>query len=259
LLARSAEVILDPAENWNAMRGSDRERTKSALMVPSDSQKSTVTLPFPQGGVAPFQEERAGYRQASAMGIDLIKVVDYAAALGLAILTLPILVLSLFWVMLTDGGNPFFTQMRIGLHGKPFRIFKIRTMHHDRHGKPRFCAQEDDRILPGGQLLRKTRIDELPQLFNVLRGDMALVGPRPEQPAFVESFIKEIPGYADRHGIKPGITGLAQITQGYVDSLDGTRHKLDYDLLYIRNRSLGLWCSVVLGTVRVVLFGHGAR
>lgn len=228
-------------------------------MSPSDSQKSTATLPFPQGSDDPFQDDRALADANAYAAVDLINLIDTLAALALAILTLPILLVSLLWVVLVDGGNPFFIQMRIGMHGKAFRILKIRTMHHDRHGKARFCAEEDDRILPGGQLLRKTRIDELPQLVNVLLGDMALVGPRPEQPAFVEAFEKEIPHYSERHAVKPGITGLAQIHQGYVDSLNGTRHKLRYDLLFIQKRSLGLWFRVVFGTVRVVLFGHGAR
>jgi lipopolysaccharide/colanic/teichoic acid biosynthesis glycosyltransferase len=228
-------------------------------MSPSDSQKATATLPFPQGSAAPFPDDRPAPDAAADAALDLLYVLDTLAAMALATLTLPILAVSLLWVVLVDGGNPFFTQMRIGLHGKPFKIFKIRTMRHDRHGQARFCAEEDDRILPGGQLLRKTRIDELPQLVNVFLGDMALVGPRPEQPAFVEAFVREIPHYSERHAVKPGITGLAQIHQGYVDSLNGTRHKLRYDLLFIQKRSLGLWFRVVLGTVRVVLFRHGAR
>ena len=228
-------------------------------MAPSDSQKSTASLPFPQGPADPFQADRTASLSAASAPLDIIDIVDTLAALVLALLTLPIQLASLLWVVLVDGGNPFFIQMRIGLHGKPFRILKIRTMRHDRHGQARFCSEEDERILPGGQLLRKTRIDELPQLVNVLRGDMALVGPRPEQPAFVEAFVKEIPHYSERHAVKPGITGLAQIHQGYVDSLNGTRHKLRYDLLFIQKRSLGLWFRVVLGTVRVVLFRHGAR
>jgi lipopolysaccharide/colanic/teichoic acid biosynthesis glycosyltransferase len=226
-------------------------------MHPSDSQKSTFTVSLPPGAAGPFQEGYASPDRASAL--DLLDIIDTLAALVLAILTLPILLVSLLWVVLLDGGNPLFIQQRIGLHGKPFKIIKIRTMRHDRHSQARFCAEEDDRILPGGQLLRRTRIDELPQLVNVLLGDMALVGPRPEQPTFVEAFLKEIPRYSERHTVKPGITGLAQIHQGYVDSLNGTRHKLRYDLLFIQKRSLGLWLWVVLGTVRVILFRHGAR
>jgi lipopolysaccharide/colanic/teichoic acid biosynthesis glycosyltransferase len=226
-------------------------------MHPVDSQKSTFTVSLTPGTAGPFQGGNDVPDKIAAL--DLLDIIDTLAALVLGILTLPILLISLLWVVLMGGGNPLFIQQRIGLHGKPFKIFKIRTMRHDRHGQARFCAEEDDRILPGGQLLRKTRIDELPQLVNVLLGDMALVGPRPEQPAFVEAFVKEIPHYAERHAVKPGITGLAQIHQGYVDSLNGTRNKLRYDLLFIQKRSFGLWLRVVLGTVRVILFRHGAR
>ncbi|WP_316413982.1 sugar transferase [Mesoterricola silvestris] len=192
-------------------------------------------------------------------GLDLIYGIDWVATLFLFFVTLPILLVSMVYVMIVDRGNPIFSQIRIGRNGKPYRIFKIRSMHHDHHGHARFCAHEDDRILPGGRFLRQTRIDELPQFWNVLAGHMALVGPRPEQPTFVECFLKEIPHYEERFQVKPGITGLAQVTQGYVDSLDGTRIKLSFDLKFIENRSLGMWFFIVFQTVKVVLFGQGAR
>jgi len=190
---------------------------------------------------------------------DLVYLMDFFTAFALLILTLPILALSLLWVALVDWGNPIFTQTRIGQHGKPFRIFKVRSMRVDRHGRARFCAQEDVRIFPGGRFLRKTRIDELPQLFNVLIGDMSLVGPRPEQSDFVKSFLKEIPRYSERFDVKPGITGLAQVNQGYVDSLRGTRIKLKYDLFSIKKRSTSLWINIIVKTMRVVVVGLGAR
>lgn len=228
-------------------------------MGADDSQKATVSLPFPQGAAVTYRPKQAAPARAAEECPDPLMLVDTAATLLLAVLTLPILLASLAWIALVDRGNPLFTQVRIGRHGKPFKIYKIRTMQDDRQGCARFCAHGDERILPGGRLLRRTRIDEIPQLFNVLRGDMALVGPRPEQPDFVATFARAIPRYDERHAVLPGITGLAQIAQGYVDSVNGTRHKLKYDLLFIRKRSLGLWCYVVLGTVRVVLFQRGAR
>ena len=160
---------------------------------------------------------------------------------------------------MVDRGNPFFTQIRVGLDGRSYRIFKIRSMRRDHHTPTRFCAHGDDRILLGGHLLRLTRIDELPQLFNVLMGNMALVGPRPEQPEFVDEFIREIPRYQERLKVKPGITGMAQVTQGYVDSLEGTRVKVRLDLYFIHKRSLALWFRIVLETIRVIVFRHGAR
>jgi len=229
-------------------------------MTPSTDQKNSLVLDFPALTRLPQQQqEEVTPAEAFSEAPGLIDLFDWCAALVLFVLSLPILLLSMLWVAVVDRGNPIFTQLRIGKHGKPYRIFKIRTMFHDEHRHARFCSHEDDRILPGGQFLRKTRIDELPQFLNVLMGTMALVGPRPEQPIFVEAFAKEIPRYQERHQVKPGITGLAQIHQGYVDSLQGTRIKLQFDLLFIEKRSLGLWFSIVWGTVSVVLRGHGAR
>lgn len=231
----------------------------SVLMTPADEQKLAMTLDYPRMGVAvePTLDESVSTQVAGRL--DLIYAIDWLATLCLFILTLPVLLIAVIYVMVVDRGNPIFSQIRIGLDGKPYRIFKIRSMYHDHHGHARFCAHEDDRILRGGQFLRRTRIDELPQLWNVLLGNMALVGPRPEQSAFVDSFLKEIPRYGERFKVKPGITGLAQVTQGYVDSIHGTRIKLSYDLMFIENRALGLWAYIVFKTVKVVLFGHGAR
>lgn len=189
---------------------------------------------------------------------DLVYLVDWIAALLLLVVTLPITITAALWVAIVDRGNPFFTQTRVGKRLKPYRIFKIRSMFHSGQDA-RFCQAEDERILPGGQFLRKTRIDELPQLFNVLFGTMALVGPRPEQLPFVEEFLKNIPNYHLRFLVKPGITGLAQVTQGYVACEDGTRQKLAYDLRFIQKRSLGTWVRIVFQTVHVILTGHGAR
>jgi lipopolysaccharide/colanic/teichoic acid biosynthesis glycosyltransferase len=228
-------------------------------MTPADENKLALALEYPRLGVDTAPSRHEGRTDAVKSRPDLIFSIDWLATLVLFILTLPVLLLSMLYVMAVDRGNPIFTQIRIGMDGKPYRIFKIRSMRHDHHGHARFCAHEDDRILPGGRFLRRTRIDELPQFWNVLMGNMALVGPRPEQSAFVDSFLKEIPRYGERFKVKPGITGLAQVTQGYVDSVHGTRIKLSYDLMFIENRSLGLWAYIVLKTVKVVLFGHGAR
>jgi len=229
------------------------------MMVPPQNEESVSVLEFrPLAEAAQVPSHSTQGRQVESV-MDPLYVLDYLTALLLFIFTLPILVLSLLWVAAVDGGNPFFTQIRVGLHGRPYRIFKIRSMRHDQHRPTRFCAHGDERILPGGNLLRKTRIDELPQLFNVLKGDMALVGPRPEQPEFVAEFVKEIPRYNERLKVKPGITGLAQVTQGYVDSLDGTRIKVEFDLMFIRERSLALWFRIVISTIRVIVFRHGAR
>jgi len=228
-------------------------------MVPPDNRKSILSLELPAMGAQARRAECAVERAKSGNTTDLVYILDWIAALALAVITLPIVVLSLLWVMAVDIGNPFYTQIRIGLNGKPYRIYKVRSMRHDHRGHARFCANGDDRILLGGHFLRKSRIDELPQLFNVLIGEMALVGPRPEQPAFVKTFLKEIPRYQDRLNVKPGITGLAQISQGYVDSIHGTQIKLKYDIFYIKKRSLRIWFYTMKGTIRVIIFRQGAR
>jgi len=228
-------------------------------MTPAEENKIALALDYSRLGVDCAPSRQDVQAEPARASLDLIYSVDWLATLVLFILTLPVLLLSLLYVMVVDQGNPIFTQIRIGMDGKPYRIFKIRSMRHDHHGHARFCAHEDDRILPGGQFLRRTRIDELPQFWNVLMGNMALVGPRPEQSAFVDSFLKEIPRYNERFQVKPGITGLAQVSQGYVDSIDGTRIKLSFDLMFIENRTLRMWGHIVLKTVRVVIFGQGAR
>lgn len=227
-------------------------------MSASDEQPHSLLLDF---GPLEDAEDPAEWNAPSSTrpALDGLYVVDWCASLLLMVLTLPICLLGLLWVAVVARGNPLFSQVRIGLDGRPFRIYKIRSMSHDRHGHARFCERDDERILPGGQFLRKTRIDELPQFLNVLLGDMALVGPRPEQPRFVQAFLSEIPRYEERLRVKPGITGLAQVTQGYVDSVDGTRIKVAYDLEYLEKRSFRLWCAILLATVKVVSCQHGAR
>ncbi len=189
---------------------------------------------------------------------DGIYIIDWCLALFLCIPSLPIALIAALWVFVSDRRNPFFLQKRVGLDGCHFTIFKIRTMFGSQTDA-RFCEMDDDRILPGGNLIRKTRIDELPQLLNVLLGDMAVVGPRPEQIPFVEQFRTSIPDYEKRLQVKPGLTGLAQVHQGYVACEEGTRIKLSYDLEYIQTRGFRIWSHIVLNTVRIIITGHGAR
>ena len=235
--SRSA-IMLDPRD----LPG----RPRNGMLVPASD---------PASGSGAWLE----CRPPQAEGQGLVRVLDALAALVLAILTFPILLAGLIWVMVLDPGMPFFLQTRIGVNGKPFRLVKIRSMYRNPEGHPRFCSHGDPRIIRGGRLLRKLRIDELPQFLNIFMGHMALVGPRPEQPVFVETYLKEIPRYGERHQVKPGITGLAQVTLGYVDSVRGAQKKLRYDLLFIKKRSVGLWFMVVLRTIRVIVVGHGAR
>lgn len=175
--------------------------------------------------------------------------------------TAPVIALAALAIKLEDGGRVFYSQERVGLHGQPFVMLKFRSMREDaeRDGVPVWAAERDSRITIVGRIIRKFRIDELPQLFNVLRGEMAVVGPRPERELFVRQFERSIPSYGLRHAVKPGITGLAQVSFRYGASLEDAERKLSYDLAYVRQRSFLLDASILLKTIGVVVTGTGAR
>jgi len=155
----------------------------------------------------------------------------------------------------------FYPQQRVGLHGKPFTLYKFRSMAIDAEtgDNPRWALRQDPRITRVGSFIRPMRIDELPQLFNVLLGQMSIVGPRPERPHFVAQLSRMIPFYHERSYVKPGITGWAQVNYPYGASVEDAREKLSYDLYYVKNRSLAIDLLILLSTVRVILFREGAR
>ncbi|MFM7024815.1 MAG: sugar transferase, partial [Limnohabitans sp.] len=191
---------------------------------------------------------------------DLLKrVLDVTAVLLTLPVWLPLAMLVALAVRLDSPGPALFSQWRTGLHGQPFRIHKFRSMRHVPLDTPRFAGQDDPRITRLGSLLRKTRLDEIPQLWNVLRGDMSLIGPRPEQTAFVEQFAQTIPSYPYRHLVRPGLTGWAQVQQGYAASAQETSVKLSYDLYYVTHYSLAMDLLILAKTLRTVLTGDGAR
>jgi lipopolysaccharide/colanic/teichoic acid biosynthesis glycosyltransferase len=161
-----------------------------------------------------------------------------------------------------EGGGPvIYRQQRVGLGGRTFNVLKFRSMRQDaeKDGQPRWAAVGDARITPLGRFLRRARIDELPQLWNVLRGEMSFVGPRPERPAFVAMLTEQVPFYAVRLSIKPGLTGWAQVRYSYGATVEQSVRKLEYDLYYVKNHSLFLDLRILVETVRVVLSGRGAR
>ncbi len=178
------------------------------------------------------------------------------------IATLPMMLLATVAIWLETGRPILYRQKRVGEYGQVFEMLKFRSMFVDaeKDGVPRWAKKNDDRITRVGKLLRLTRIDELPQLLNVLRGDMSFVGPRPERPPFVNELSRKVPFYASRHSVKPGITGWAQIRYPYGASVDDAVQKLQFDLYYVKNHSLFLDLVILLQTAQVVLFGHdGAR
>lgn len=181
------------------------------------------------------------------------------AAFGLVLLA-PLLLLVGIIIRLESPGPALFIQSRIGLGGKPFPMVKFRSMRReaDRDGAS-FAARNDSRITGFGRFIRNTRIDELPQLWNVLRGEMSLIGPRPEQAALVDELASRIPYYSYRHMVRPGITGWAQVMQGYADDISSTDVKLSYDLFYIKRLSAVMDFIVVFKTIKTILTGFGAR
>ncbi|MBL0940928.1 MAG: sugar transferase [Gemmatimonadaceae bacterium] len=207
-------------------------------------------------------------------GVDpeLVRAANVLMALVLLLLTMPFLLLAMLAVRLTSRGPVIYRQVRVGmdrrnrddiprgrrgedLGGRPFTIFKLRTMHvgAEQEGQPVWATPDDPRVTPVGRFLRDTRIDELPQLFNVLRGDMNLVGPRPERPQIVLQLKDQVDNYQLRHRVRPGITGLAQVSQPYDASVDDVRRKVEYDLQYLARRTVANDLRILAMTVPTVL------
>jgi len=202
-----------------------------------------------------------GFRLGNIVNSALKRLVDLTVSLGFAVLLLPVMLAAAIAIRLDSRGPIFYSQERVGRNGRPFMIYKFRSMRVDAEaaGAPRWAAKQDPRITGIGNFLRKTRIDELPQILNVLKGDMSFIGPRPERPFFVESLAQDIPYYAERHRVRPGITGWAQVNYPYGASIDDAREKLSYDFYYIKNYSLLLDLLVLLATVQVVFWPKGVR
>jgi sugar transferase (PEP-CTERM system associated) len=189
------------------------------------------------------------------------RLFDVTAALLLLILAAPVMLLTAFLIFLDSGFPILYRQERVGLHGRLFNVYKFRSMGNDaeKDGAPRWATANDNRVTFIGRIIRKARIDELPQLFNVLMGDMSLVGPRPERPYFVDQLTKQIPFYAVRHSIKPGVTGWAQVRYHYGASVEDSAQKLQYDLYYVKNHTVMLDLVILFETIGVVLTAKGAR
>lgn len=226
---------------------------------------------------APFIDQDVSVREVG-VNPDLVRAANVAFAGALMVLTLPVLLLAMLAVRLTSRGPVIYRQVRVGLDrrtrgnqsecrrgenigGRPFTIYKLRTMVVDaEQGTGAVWATSNDpRITPVGSFLRATRIDELPQLWNVLRGDMNLVGPRPERPSIVMMLKDEVDGYTLRHRVRPGITGLAQVSQAYDSNVDDVRRKVSFDLTYLNQRALSTDIKILARTVPVILKRFGAN
>lgn len=183
--------------------------------------------------------------------------IEFIFSLLLLIIAVPICILACIAIYVELHVNPIYTQKRVGLNGRVFKIYKLRSMYIDAEKDgPKWASENDERITKVGRIIRKTRIDELPQLVNILKRDMSFIGPRPERPEFIKEFIKYIPDFNDRLLVKPGITGWAQVNGGY--SLT-PKEKLEFDKYYIKNRGFKLDLLVLIKTIIVIFTRHGAR
>ncbi|MEP6784386.1 MAG: TIGR03013 family XrtA/PEP-CTERM system glycosyltransferase [Sphingomonadales bacterium] len=202
-----------------------------------------------------------GFSSARRLSSVAKRMFDITVSLTLLVSTLPVLALAAIAIKLDSPGPIIYRQERTGLYGAPFFILKLRSMRQDAEapGEAVWAEKNDPRITRVGCILRKLRIDELPQVWTVLKGKMSFVGPRPERPGFVDELSEKIPFYAERHVVKPGITGWAQINYPYGASLDDARQKLEFDLYYAKNYTPFLDLVIILQTIRVVLFPEGAR
>jgi exopolysaccharide biosynthesis polyprenyl glycosylphosphotransferase len=186
--------------------------------------------------------------------------IDLTLALVLFVLASPLMVLTAIAILLESGRPLFYCQERVGENGKVFTLCKFRSMRQDaeKEGTPIWAKDGDERVTRVGRFIRTTRLDELPQIWNVVLGAMSFVGPRPERPYFVAELAKEIPFYQQRHAVKPGLTGWAQVKYRYGASLEDAMEKLRYDLYYIKHLSVFFDLTIVFDTVKVVLFRKGA-
>ena len=256
---RFDEVIVASSQtSWQTDLVDQLSKTKSA-------RGSILLLP------SPFESLLGRMRYRSIHDVPLVEVVresewrarhpikrafDLIAASLLLLLTSPLMALCALSIKLTSPGPVFYTQTRIGREGRPFTLWKLRTMHigaEDGTGEV-LATPNDPRLTRVGRLLRSLRLDEIPQLFNVLRGTMSLVGPRPERPGFVDRYLEEVPGYASRFSIQPGVTGLAQVNGDYHSSPE---NKLRYELAYLANWSIWLDLSILIRTVKIILTSKG--
>ncbi|MBO9696192.1 MAG: TIGR03013 family PEP-CTERM/XrtA system glycosyltransferase [Sphingopyxis sp.] len=261
---RAGEVVLALEERRNALPLNDLLRVKTtgvyvndiASFIERETGRVDLATTNPSGLI--FSDGFSAGQRISKVGK---RIFDIVASLIVLVVGLPLIIVAGIAVVLDSRGPVFYRQPRVGLFGEPYDIFKIRSMRTDAEaaGKAVWAAENDPRVTRVGRIIRKLRIDELPQTWCVLKGDMSFVGPRPERPSFVEELEQKLPYYAERHMVKPGLTGWAQINYPYGASVEDARVKLEYDLYYAKNYSPFLDLLILLQTVRVVLWPEGAR
>ena len=264
VLLNASEVVLALEERRNALPLKDLLRIKTTgvhvneISTFLERETGRVDLDSVNPSWLIFSD---GFSSGRMISSAFKRLFDLTASLVLLMLMLPVIALTAVAIKIDSRGPVFYRQRRVGLYGQGFDIIKLRSMRQDAEvaGTAVWAEQDDPRITRVGRLIRQLRIDELPQCWSVLKGEMSFVGPRPERPQFVEDLEAKLPYYAERHMVKPGITGWAQINYPYGASIEDARQKLEYDLYYAKNYSPFLDLLILLQTLRVVLFPEGAR
>ncbi len=259
-----SEVVLALEERRNALPLKDLLRIKTAGVHVNDfssfieRETGRVDLDSVNPSWLIFSD---GFSSGRMMSSIAKRIFDVVASSLLLVVTWPIIALFALLIKVDSKGPAFFRQSRVGLYGENFDVIKLRSMRSDaeRAGEAKWAQENDPRVTRIGRFIRKVRIDELPQAWSVLKGEMSFVGPRPERPEFVTDLEDKLPYYAERHMVKPGITGWAQINYPYGASIEDARHKLEYDLYYAKNYTPFLDLLILLQTFRVILWGEGAR
>ncbi|HET9629114.1 MAG TPA: TIGR03013 family XrtA/PEP-CTERM system glycosyltransferase [Novosphingobium sp.] len=258
-----SEVVLALEERRNSLPLPDLLRIKTAGVHVNDfssfieRETGRVDLDTVNPSWLIFSD---GFSSGRAVSSVAKRLFDIGASCLLLLFTLPVIALFAVLVKLDSRGPAFFRQRRVGLYGQPFHVIKLRSMCDDAEpAGAQWATKNDPRVTRIGRFIRKVRIDELPQAWTVLKGEMSFVGPRPERPEFVADLEDKLPYYAERHMVKPGITGWAQINYPYGASIEDSRHKLEYDLYYAKNYTPFLDLLIILQTLRVVLWREGAR
>lgn len=263
-LLNASEIVLALEERRNALPINDLIRVKTTgvhvneLTSFLERETGRVDLDTVNPSWLIFSDGFSSGRRLSSFAK---RIFDIVVSLALLVIAAPLILITAIIVKLESKGPAFFRQTRVGLYGESFELIKLRSMRADaeKNGEAVWAQKNDPRITRVGAIIRKTRIDELPQVWSVLKGDMSFVGPRPERPEFVTDLETRLSYYAERHMVKPGITGWAQINYPYGASLEDARHKLEYDLYYAKNYTPFLDVLILLQTLRVVLWPEGVR
>ncbi|MBA4773483.1 MAG: TIGR03013 family PEP-CTERM/XrtA system glycosyltransferase [Sphingomonas sp.] len=264
VLLNASEVVLALEERRNSLPLKDLLRIKTTgvhvneISTFLERETGRVDLDSVNPSWLIFSD---GFSSGRMLSSAFKRLFDIAASLMLLALTMPVMAMTAIAIKLESKGPVFYRQRRVGLYNVGFDIIKLRSMRQDAEaaGKAVWAEKDDPRITRVGRFIRKVRIDELPQAWSVLKGEMSFVGPRPERPQFVEDLEQKLPYYAERHMVKPGITGWAQINYPYGASIEDARQKLEYDLYYAKNYSPFLDLLILIQTIRVVLWPEGAR